>query len=216
MLGFSEAFLLRRESSGIHKSLGVMYLAPHPKRSTKNMSHLIITTSFLITSFVFTSCSLTSSTVEDTKVESTSVVDTKKQSETIKGVIEGEQIVANISFKPYSGKQTHWLGTDGGVPELIIESFNVTKNGKLIDIPYYLYSDFSDFSIYEGSLELYKTVKGFYVSYSGSDGAGSYGATFFFDESGLHKLNIGYLGIDENNLVGRLAKNRYTRQDKQN
>ncbi len=32
-LEFSEACLLRREITGIQKSLGVMYLAPHPKRS---------------------------------------------------------------------------------------------------------------------------------------------------------------------------------------
>ena len=34
-LEFSEAYLLRCESSGIQESSGVMYLAPHPKRSTK-------------------------------------------------------------------------------------------------------------------------------------------------------------------------------------
>lgn len=180
------------------------------------MSPLIRITSLLITSLALTSCSLTPNSNEDTKVKTKSVVDIKKQSETIKGVIEGEQIVATISFIPYSGKQSHWLGTDGGVPKLIIESFDVTKNGMPIEIPYYLYSDFSDFSIYEGSLELYKTSEGFYIAYSGGDGAGSYGATFFFDELGLHKVNIGYLDINENNLVGRLAKNRYTRQDTQN
>ena len=32
-LEFSEVFLLRRAGSGIQKSSGVMYLAPHPKRS---------------------------------------------------------------------------------------------------------------------------------------------------------------------------------------
>ncbi len=171
------------------------------------------TISLLITILIFVSCSITSNTVEDVKVETKSVVNSKKQSVSIIGIIEGEEIVARISFKPYSGKQTHWLGTDGGVPQLIIESFEVTKSGKTINIPYYLYSDFSDFSIYEGSLKLYKTVEGFYISYSGSDGAGSYGASFFFDQLGLHKVNIGYLGIDENNLTGRLAKNRYTRVD---
>ena len=182
------------------------------------MKSLIRITSLLITSFIFTSCALTPSTIDDIKVDTKSAVNTKKHTGSITGVIDGEQIVASISFKPYSGEQTHWLGTDGGVPELIIESFKITKNGKPINIPYYLYSDFSDYSIYEGSLELYKSVEGFYISYSGSDGAGSYGATFFFDQLGLHKVNIGYLGIDENNLVGRLAKNRYTRgvKDKEN
>ena len=146
-------------------------------------------------------------------VDTTSVVDANNRSEHIYGNIYGSKIATKIAFKPYQGNERHWLGTDGAIPELVIDSFEVKLNGKKVHIPHKLYGDFSDFFISKGSLRLYQTNRGYRVLYLGSDGAGSYYANFFFDAFGLYRMNVSVKGIGEDNMVQMIHSNRYTRKN---
>jgi len=149
-------------------------------------------------------------------VDTTSVVDANNRSEHIYGNIYGSKIATKIAFKPYQGNERHWLGTDGAIPELVIDSFEVKLNGKKVHIPHKLYGDFSDFFISKGSLRLYQTNRGYRVLYLGSDGAGSYYANFFFDAFGLYRMNVSVKGIGEDNMVQMIHSNRYTRKMRHN
>jgi len=180
------------------------------------MRFVLLQVQIFMTTLLLVGCVSSSNKEADiVKVKIASIVDKKNTSEVITGFVDSSEVKAKISFKPYHGKETHWLGTDGGIPELVIDSLMVSRNGRAYHIPRILYDDFSDFAIYEGSLKLYDTKLGFYLSYRGSDGAGSYGASFFFDEEKLYKMTIGHRGMDErNNMVIWVTSKRYLIQNK--
>ena len=149
------------------------------------------------------------------EVKVASIVDNENTSEAITGFVDSSEVKAKISFKPYHGKESHWLGTDGGIPELVVDSLTVSRDGKILNIPKILYDDFSDFSIYEGSLQLHDTERGFRLSYYGSDGAGAYGSSFFFDDEKLYRMTIGSLSMnDDRNMVTWVTSQRYPMQNK--
>jgi hypothetical protein len=169
-----------------------------------------------VTALLLVGCvSISNKEADLVRVKVASIVDKKNTSEVITGFVDSSEVKSKICFKPYHGKETHWLGTDGGIPELIVHSLMVSRDGRSFNIPKSLYDDFSDFSIYKGSLELHDTKMGFSLSYHGSDGAGAYGASFFFDEEKLYKMTIGHLGMGErNNMVTWVTSQRYPMQNK--
>jgi hypothetical protein len=121
-------------------------------------------------------------------------VDNARLSETVAGNVSGEWIEATTTFRRFlpedRKRHEHWLGTDGGDPEYVVSSMSVTRGGEAIVVPYYIYSDFGDFAFQGGFLRILQSKSGFAVKHYGSDGAGSFDATFYFDEKGFDRVVI--------------------------
>lgn len=109
------------------------------------------------------------------------VIDEDDATETITGVLNGESIKASVKFKPYDATTASpepygfWLGSDdrSHVPEYVIDRISLWKNGIEVPIRRDLYSNFSDFKVPNHSLGFSEADNGFFLRFSGSDGAGS-------------------------------------------
>ncbi len=145
-------------------------------------------------------------------VKTTSEVEANNRSQRICGKVDGATIVVQIVFKPYHGNERHWLGTDGGIPELVIDSFEVRLNGKAVSIPRSLYGDFSDVFVSQGTLRLYQDRRGYRVCYLGGDGAAAYTAHFYFDALGLYRMDAVTKGMGEDYTLQMIGHNRYVRK----
>ena len=146
------------------------------------------------------------------EVSTTRQVDNSNLTETVTGTVNGEQITALTTFRRFHPndrkRHEHWLGTDGGDPDYVVSSMSVTRNGEKIAIPHDLYSDFGDFAFQGGFLRILQSDAGFAVKHCGSDGAGSFDGTFYFDANGLDRVVISTLGFTDDGLVGRVQHTR--------
>src|SRR5690606_4499898 len=126
------------------------------------------------------------------------VIDKDDSTETITGLLNGKSITATVKFAPYdantSSSEPHgfWLGNDdrSHIPKYVVDRLSIWKNGNELPIPRELYSNFSDFKLPSYTLHFYEAENGFYLRFSGSDGAGSYTGYFLFDEQGLQQMFV--------------------------
>lgn len=113
--------------------------------------------------------------------------------------VRGKRIAVEVKYRDFAeqdkGRHTSWRGTDGGIPEIVVESFKVTSDGRELFIPKEMYSDFGEPVKGGGFLDIYMTSEGFAVKYSGGDGAGSYAGTFYFVDDRFDALLMGNLGM---------------------
>ena len=125
-------------------------------------------------------------------IPSRKLLDEKSDEIRASATIEGSSIQATIKFRKYgpndNSDQRHWYGTDGGLPDYVIQSIIVTKDGKPIPIDPSNYSNFGDISINEERLSIIVSAQNFGIRYSGSDGAGSYEADFIFVKDRLDRV----------------------------
>ena len=160
--------------------------------------------------FVFiTSCAPTEQiTPELVKVPIIRQVGDLGLSKIVIGTISDEQIEATTTFRRFapndSKRHESWLGTDGGVPEYVVSSIVVKRGAKKVEIPYDMYSDFGDFSVQGGFPRILQSDTGFVVRHYGSDGAGSFVASFYFDDHGFDRVVISTLVFVDGG-IGRVA-----------
>lgn len=177
--------------------------------------------------FSVISCIIISSCVQQAKIdyspiEVTGAYNNLKLTETsssknIEPKVEAQATFTN--FNPKTMKSSGWLGTDGGIPEMVMQNLTVFIDGAEIDIPKHLYADFTDFQLSNNSFTIHQSMantKSFKIERLGSDGAGAYSGTFYIEGGILQRVVIGGLGFEDgssgNNVLTWIESDRYTKK----
>ncbi len=80
---------------------------------------------------------------------------------------------------------------DGGIPEIVLEGFSVKIDGQPVPIPSRVYRDIGEpIKPPGGYVTLSEKSGNIIVSYSGSDGVGSFTCDFVFKGSRFERANV--------------------------
>lgn len=115
------------------------------------------------------------------------IVDLMDESETVTAESQGHQFKAKVRLRPFTKHDVHdhryWFGTDGNLPNRVVESIRVERDGQALPIPDRVYSDFGDipYEPQQWKVRLFAKGERLLVRYGGSDGAGSYEAELYLN-----------------------------------
>jgi len=150
----------------------------------------------ILVSLLFVGCAVNDTIGTYRSLEVVRDVDVQNLTETIVAELDGHQYMARARLRIFTKNDIqdhrHWFGVDGGLPKYVVDSITLERDGKIIDIPRDLYSDFGDifFETQQASLRL-KTYKNkILLEYGGSDGAGSYYAEFYFKDNTFDRMSV--------------------------
>ena len=144
---------------------------------------------------VLSSCAIDNSDRALRELKVTRIVDLQDDSETVTADSQGHHFKATVQLRPFTKQDVqdhrYWFGVDGDLPERVVKSIRVERDGYVLPIPDQVYSDLGAIPCEPQQWLLRLFVEGdrLLVLYAGSDGAGSYESKFYFtDRSFDHAL----------------------------
>ena len=143
---------------------------------------------FFVLALLLNSCTAVKTGSNFHALNVTRTVALQNESETVVAESQGHRFKAVIRLRDFTAQDVKspefWFGVDGDLPQRVVASIRVEKDGQELLMPPRIYTDFGDIPCEskQGRVKLFASGGDrLLLRYSGSDGAGSYTAEFHFN-----------------------------------